>query len=66
MNKTQRALLWAEAIRDIGILLLVFGPLETLLRETHRTLGGWLWSSVFIILGMVLIEIGVRVGSVNT
>jgi hypothetical protein len=61
----QRAILWAEAIRDIGILLLVFGPLDLLLTRAHLTLGSWILSSVFVILGLVLIEIGVRIGSVN-
>lgn len=62
----KRASLWAEAIRDIGILLLAFGPLDLLLTRAHLTAGSWILSSIFVILGLVLIEIGVRIGSINT
>ncbi len=38
----QRHELWAEAIRDIGILLLVFAPLDTLFRAGRGTWVDWL------------------------
>jgi hypothetical protein len=34
----ERHELWAEAIRDIGILFFVFAPLETLLRKERGSL----------------------------
>ena len=41
--------LWAEAIRDIGILFLVFAPLETLLRKDHGSWVDWLvaWQNCY-------------------
>jgi hypothetical protein len=54
--------LWAEAIRDIGILMLVFVPLDFLVRETPVTRGRLLMVIGFAILGLLLIEIGVRMG----
>jgi hypothetical protein len=53
--------LWAEAIRDIGILTLVFVPLDSLIRETPITRGRLEIVTGFAILGLLLIEIGVRI-----
>jgi len=58
----QRHELWAEAIRDIGILLLVFAPLETLLHGERGTWVDWLRALAIGILGFLLIEKGVRMG----
>jgi hypothetical protein len=55
--------LWAEAIRDIGILLLVFAPLDTLLRFRSGTWIDWIMAVAIAILGLLLIERGVRMGS---
>jgi len=60
MNNRQRVVLWAESIRDIGILLLVFGPLDVLLAAAHLTRSSWLLSLGFVIFGVLLIEIGIR------
>jgi hypothetical protein len=55
----------AEAIRDIGILMLVFAPLDTLLRGSKHW---WDWplAGVLALLGLVLIEVGVRMGAGET
>jgi hypothetical protein len=54
--------LWAEAIRDIGILLFVFAPLDTLLRTSHIAFTDWLIAIGIALFGLLLIEIGVRMG----
>jgi len=56
----QRYELWSEAIRDVGILLLVFAPLDTLLRIGRGSLIDWSIAVTFAFLGLALIEIGVR------
>jgi hypothetical protein len=63
MAERKRYELWAEAIRDIGILTLVFVPLDSLVRETPITRARLLLVIGFAILGLLLIEIGVRMGS---
>jgi hypothetical protein len=60
MAERKRYELWAEAIRDIGILTLVFVPLDSLIRETPITRARLLMDIGFAILGLLLIEIGVR------
>ena len=59
----QRYELWAESMREIGILLLVFSVLDPLLLKEH---GGWkdgLVAFGFAILGLALIVKGVRMES---
>ncbi len=53
-------LLWAEAIRDIGILFLVFAPLDTLLLCEHPTHGRMLACGVVALVGLALIYQGVQ------
>jgi len=53
--------LWAEAIRDVGILLLVFGPLDTLFRAGRGTWPDWLIALGVALLGLPLIGIGVKI-----
>jgi hypothetical protein len=53
--------LWAEAIRDIGILLLVFAPLDTLFRAGHGTQLDWLIALGVALLGLLLIRIGIKI-----
>ena len=55
--------LWAESIREIGILMFVFGPLETLLRSGHTDRKDWLIAVAVAILGLLLIVKGVRMES---
>ena len=55
--------LWAEAIRDIGILFFVFAPLETLLRKDGGGWLDWLMAAAIAILGLLFIEKGVRMGT---
>jgi hypothetical protein len=55
--------LWAESIREIGILLLVFGPLETLPRSERTGRKDWLIAFAVAILGLLLIVKGVRMES---
>jgi hypothetical protein len=63
MAERKRYELWAEAIRDIGILTLLFVPLDSLVRETPITRARLLLVIGFAILELLLIEIGVRIGS---
>jgi hypothetical protein len=53
--------LWAEAIRDIGILLLVFAPLDTLFRAGLGTQLDWLIALGVALLGLLLIGIGIKI-----
>ena len=55
--------LWAEAFRDIGILLLVFGPLEALLKTSHITATEWYFGVGSMIAGGIILWFGVEVGS---
>jgi len=55
--------LWAEAIRDIGILFFVFAPLETLLRKDRGSWMDWLIAGAIATLGLLFIEKGVRMGT---
>jgi hypothetical protein len=55
-----RLKLWAEALRDIGILFLVFAPLDTLLLGEHGHWTDWLLAALIACLGYLLIERGVR------
>jgi len=57
--------LWAEALRDIGILFFVFAPLETLLRKERGLWPDWLIAGTIAILGLLLIEKGVRMGTIR-
>lgn len=59
----QRHELWAEAIRDIGTLLLVFAPLDTLFRAGHGTWKDWLIAFAVALLGLLLIAVGIRMES---
>ena len=52
----------AEAIRDVGILLFVFAPLDTLLRGDNRHWWDWPLAGAIAVVGLVLIEVGVRMG----
>ena len=54
--------LWAEAIREIGILLVVFVPLEFLLRHGSISREDWAISIIFLVVGLILIQIGVVIG----
>ena len=61
MPGKKRHELWAEAIRDIGILFFVFAPLDTLLRMSFGIWDWhWLIAVAVAILGLLLIEKGVR------
>lgn len=53
--------LWAEALRDIGILFFVFAPLDTLLRAGHGTAVDWIVAAGIAIIGLLLIEVGIWV-----
>ncbi len=52
--------LWGATLREIGILLLVFAPLDVLLSEG---LAGphWGWATVFALCGFVLIIVGIDI-----
>ena len=56
----RRNQLRAEVLRDIGILLFVFAPLDTMVRSGHGNWFDWLLAIGIAILGLSAIEIGVR------
>jgi hypothetical protein len=60
MADRRRYELWAEAIRDVGILMLVFVPLDSFVREGPVTRTTLLVVVGFAIVGLLFIEIGVR------
>ncbi len=55
--------LWAEAIRDIGVVFFVFAPLETLLRKERGGWVDWLIAAAIAILGLLFIEKGGQNGN---
>jgi hypothetical protein len=60
---SKRHELWAESIREIGILFLVFAPLDTLLRFKDRSWIDWLIAILVALVGWALIEVGVAMES---
>ncbi len=52
--------LWGETLREIGILIVVFVPLETLLRPGPVR---WAYPLVFFAFGAILTVVGVRLES---
>ena len=63
MAGKQRHTLRAEALRDIGILLLVFVPLDVLLQYSLSSWRHWLLLLMGCCFSIALIEVGVRMGS---
>ena len=61
MTEKRQYVLWAESIREIGILLFVFGPLETLLRKAPLEWEDWLTAAGIGIIGLILISVAVKV-----
>ena len=60
MAAKQKYQLWAEVLRDIGILFLVFAPLDTLLGCERRQWWKWMIGACLAIIGLVLINIGIK------
>ena len=54
-----RSRLYGESIRELGVLLLVFVPLETLLRNCGTS--DLVWSAIGVLAGLGLIVYGVNV-----
>lgn len=63
MNGKHPHELWAEAIRDVGILFIVFAPLDTLIKSGYGTRLDWLIAFGVALLGFGFLYIGVRMGS---
>ena len=61
MDGKQAYELWSEALRDVGVLLIVFAPLETLLKSGHGTSLDWLVATGVAVLGLLLLWIGVKI-----
>jgi len=55
--------LWGESLRDIGILLLVFGPLDALLHTGHITGKQWGFGIGSMIAGALMLWGGVEIES---
>jgi len=55
--------LWGESVRDIGILFVVFGPLDTLLKKDYGKPWDWALAILVAILGFLLIRKGVEMES---
>jgi hypothetical protein len=51
--------LQAETLRELGSLLLVFAPLETLIRSEKATSFDWLITSSLAVFGFILIAVGI-------
>ena len=60
MSARLRHELWAESIRDVGILFFVFAPLDTLLRNARGSWVDWLIALGIAILGLLAIALGVK------
>ena len=54
-----RARLYGESIRELGVLLLVFVPLETLLRNCGSI--DLVWSAIGVLVGLGLVIYGINV-----
>jgi hypothetical protein len=55
--------LWAECLREIGVLLLVFAPLEVVLRNERSVWWQWVVALVLLVAGLLMVEKGVRMES---
>jgi hypothetical protein len=55
--------IWGESLREVGILLLVFGPLDTVFKGGQGSLKDWLIAGAVALVGLILILIGVRMES---
>jgi len=53
----QRHELWGESLREIGILILVFVPLDMLLQPNAAS--RWLIMAIFGGIGFILIVVGI-------
>ena len=62
MAKPRHELL-AESLREVGVLLLVFAPLEVILRSEHSRWWQWLIAVILLIAGLALVEVGIRMES---
>ena len=62
MAKPRHELL-AESLREVGVLLLVFAPLEVVLRSERSRWWQWLVAVILLIIGVVLVEVGIRMES---
>ncbi len=60
MAQKERFELWAEVFRDIGLLLFVFGPLDTVLKEGKGTSDDWLLAGVIALVGICFMVAGVE------
>ena len=63
MGGRQQYELWAEVLRDMGILFFVFAPLDTLLKTGRGNETDWLIAMAVAIIGLLFIFIGIRMGS---
>jgi hypothetical protein len=52
-----------EVLRDIGILFFVFAPLDTLIKSGSLTENDWLIAGGIALAGLILIDIGIKMGS---
>ena len=60
-GERRRYELWGESIREVGVLLLVFVPLDVFLRDEIFTWRKCLIAVGCAIFGLLLVEIGVRI-----
>jgi LPXTG-motif cell wall-anchored protein len=55
--------LWAEVLRDMGILFFVFAPLDTLLKTGRGNETDWLIAIAIAIIGLLFILVGIKIGT---
>ena len=51
--------LWGEAIREIGLLLFVFAPLDALFKRDYGNSTDWLIAGCVAVAGLILIWVGI-------
>jgi hypothetical protein len=52
-----------ESLREIGLLMFVFAPLDTMFKSAYGTKEDWFVAGCVGVLGLILIAIGIVIGS---
>jgi hypothetical protein len=55
--------LWAEVLRDVGILFFVFAPLDTMFRAGRGATSDWILAGGVALGGLLLIWLGIKMES---
>jgi len=52
-----------ESLREIGLLMFVFAPLDTMLKSAYGTKEDWFVAGCVGVLGLTLMAVGIVIGS---